>query len=183
MVLVHSFAKYPEVLCFNALCYAGLASDPVEKGEEETAAAEDEVGGKEGKASAAEDTTSAEAEAEAEADLGQHEDGPGKDKPGLTDGQASDLEALLALSQALTGLDKLEGWSDLETHRDVSRCEGIEVDKESGRVTELDLHYMGLSGGHVQCKGHASCACCSTDQPFTVCPLPPQGVCLLNWGS
>jgi hypothetical protein len=72
----------------------------------------------------------------------------------LIDGQASDLEALLALRQALTGLDKLGGWSDLRTHRDVSKCEGIEVDEDSGRVTGLDLHYKGLSGGHVQCKGH-----------------------------
>jgi hypothetical protein len=139
----------------SILCFAGLAPDPVEKGEEKTAAAEDEVGGKEGKACAA-DTASAEAEAEAKAkaDLGQHEDGPGKDKPGLTDDQASDLEALLALSQALTGLDKLDGWSDLETHRDVSKCQGITVDKESGRVTWLSLVQWGLSGGLVQCKGH-----------------------------
>jgi hypothetical protein len=77
---------------------------------------------------------------------------------GWTDGQASDLEALLALRQALTGLDKLKGWSDLETHRDVRKCDGITVDKESGRVTGLVLDGNDeLSGGHVQCKGHDSC--------------------------
>ena len=148
-----------------------MASDPIKKGEEE-AAAGDEVGGEDGNASAG-GTTSAGGQVEdspghVAVDIAkgnpdrelkgqQHEDGPGKAKPGLTDGQASDLEALLALSQALTGLDKLGGWSDLETHRDVSKCQGIEVDEESGRVTGLALRFKGLSGGHVQCKGHDSC--------------------------
>jgi hypothetical protein len=67
-------------------------------------------------------------------------------------GRASDLEALLALSQALTGLDKLDGWSDLETHRDVRKCDGITVDKESGRVTRLVLYDKGLSGEHAHAK-------------------------------
>jgi hypothetical protein len=173
----------------EVLCFFGLASDPIDKGAEELAD-EDE-----GKASA-EDTTSAGGQVEdspghVAVDIAegnpdrelkgqqQHEDGPGKDKPGLTDGQASDLEALLALSQALTGLDKLDGWSDLKTHRDVSRCKGITVDK-SGRVTGLVFQNKGLSGGHVQCKGHET-ACCSTDQ-LSLC-APHQGVCLLNWES
>jgi hypothetical protein len=104
----------------------------------------------------------------------QHEDGPGKDKPGLTDGKASDLEALLALRQALTGLDKLDGWADLETHRDVTKCEGIKVDEESGRVTWLvldnkfELFKGDRNKGDDECCG--SPACCGSEQPSLCAP-------------
>ena len=55
------------------------------------------------------------------------------------------LKILLALLSALVGLDKLGGWADLETHRDPSMCEGVEVNAE-GQITELFIEEKGLSG-------------------------------------
>ena len=49
---------------------------------------------------------------------------------------ADDVTALLALRDALVGLDKLHGWSGLETHRDPFKCEGVSVGF-FGRVTKL----------------------------------------------
>ena len=66
------------------------------------------------------------------------------DDDGRLRGGASDIDALLALRNALTGLDKLNGWADLATHRDPSKCQGVQV--EGGRVTRLDVCRMGLSG-------------------------------------
>ena len=66
------------------------------------------------------------------------------DDDGRLRGGASDIDALLALRNALTGLDKLDGWADLETHRDPSKCKGVKV--EGGRVTRLDVCDSGLSG-------------------------------------
>jgi Leucine-rich repeat (LRR) protein len=57
---------------------------------------------------------------------------------------AYDVTALLALRRALVGLNELEGWSDLETHRDPSTCKGVTV--TGGRVTELNINSKGLSG-------------------------------------
>ena len=59
-------------------------------------------------------------------------------------GGASDVDALLAIRDAITGLEKLRGWSDLSTHRDPRKCEGVTV--KGGRVTKLNLHLKGLSG-------------------------------------
>lgn len=66
------------------------------------------------------------------------------DVDGRLRGGASDIDALLALRNALTGLDKLNGWADLPTHRDPSKCRGIQV--EGGRVTRLDVCDSRLSG-------------------------------------
>jgi hypothetical protein len=60
-------------------------------------------------------------------------------------GGASDIDALLALRRALTGLDKLPGWSDLDTHRDPGKCKGVVINA-GGRVTKLDICKSGLSG-------------------------------------
>ena len=46
-----------------------------------------------------------------------------------------DVDILIVLRNALTGLDKKIGWVDLETHRDPSKCKGVTV--EGGRVTKL----------------------------------------------
>ena len=61
-------------------------------------------------------------------------------------GGASDIDALLALRNALTGLDKLPGWSDLHTHRNPGKCQGIGVSWWGRRVTKLDICGSGLSG-------------------------------------
>jgi hypothetical protein len=66
------------------------------------------------------------------------------DDDGRLRGGASDIDALLALRNSLTGLDKLNGWADLETHRDLSKCKGVQVQGE--RVTHLDICGTGLSG-------------------------------------
>jgi hypothetical protein len=58
---------------------------------------------------------------------------------------ADDVTALLALRDALVGLDKLRGWSGLETHRDPNKCEGVTVGT-GGRVTKLDIGSKRLSG-------------------------------------
>ena len=59
-------------------------------------------------------------------------------------GGASDVDALLAIYGAIPGLEEFDGWSDLSTHRDPSKCEGVTV--EGGRVTKLELGGRGLSG-------------------------------------
>jgi hypothetical protein len=66
-----------------------------------------------------------------------------------------DIDVLLALRNALTGRDwlgnpktglvTLGGWADLETHRDPSKCEGIQANKV-GQVTKVDISSKGLSG-------------------------------------
>jgi hypothetical protein len=66
------------------------------------------------------------------------------DDGGRLRGGAEDVDALLAIYGALTGLKELKGWSDLSTHRDASECEGVTV--SGGRVTELKLNNRGLSG-------------------------------------
>ena len=59
-------------------------------------------------------------------------------------GGASDVDALLAMLRTVKGLEKLDGWKDLASHRDASKCNGITV--EGGRVTKIDIHNKSLSG-------------------------------------
>ena len=66
------------------------------------------------------------------------------DDGGRLRGGASDVDALLAICGAIPGLKELDGWSDLSTHRDPSKCEGVMI--EGGRVTTLKLWSRGLSG-------------------------------------
>ena len=56
---------------------------------------------------------------------------------------ASDVEALIVLRDALN--IQLLGWSELETDKDASECEGVRVGAK-GRVAGLDLGKNGLSG-------------------------------------
>ena len=65
-----------------------------------------------------------------------------KKKPNFSPG---DLGALLALLRTVGGLAQLPGWKDLETHRDLGRCEGITID-EGGRVTRVGLRSKRLPG-------------------------------------
>ena len=90
-------------------------------------------------------------------------------------GGASDIDALLALRNALTGLDKLPGWSDLDTHRDPSKCKGIEVNG-GGRVTKLDICDSGLSG---TLHRHPAFADCCVPRMRS----DPQGFCRAKSGS
>jgi hypothetical protein len=66
------------------------------------------------------------------------------DVDGRLRGGASDIDALLALRNALTGPDKLNGGADLPTPRDPSKCKGVQV--EGGRVARLDVCDSRLSG-------------------------------------
>jgi hypothetical protein len=56
-----------------------------------------------------------------------------------------EVAILLKLCSEVTGLGKLSGWADLETHRDPSKCAGIKVNAE-GQITVLDIYQKGLSG-------------------------------------
>ena len=59
-------------------------------------------------------------------------------------GGASDVDALLAMLGTVKGLEKLDGWKDLASHRDVKKCKAITV--EGGRVTKINIDGKSLSG-------------------------------------
>ena len=59
-------------------------------------------------------------------------------------GGASDVDALLAMLGTVKGLEKLDGWKDLASHKDASKCKGITVNSE--RVIKIDISSKSLSG-------------------------------------
>ena len=66
---------------------------------------------------------------------------------GLASQPASpDVQALLAVMAVFESLAKLEGWCDLEEHKDATKCKGVTVDEESGRVVGLALCGCELAG-------------------------------------
>jgi hypothetical protein len=77
---------------------------------------------------------------------GKDEDEGEKGGKGGADGGGPDLGALLALRRTVAGLALLPGWKDLETHRDLSKCEGITITTKGGRVTRVELRNKRLSG-------------------------------------